>query len=479
MCLISAASGESPPPLLHADQLLSQSDPQDAAWIAANVPLFECPDADLQSIYYFRWHVCHRHIRQTPLGYIVTEFLPDVKWAGKYNSICCAAGHHIYEGRWIRDPKYLDDYEAFWFAPGGGNPRSYSFWAADAIYARYLVNADKSLVIALLPDLIKNYQAWESSHRDASGLYWQIDDRDGMEYSVGGSGYRPTLNSYQYGDAMAISHIADLAGKPDVSNEFRQKAGRIKQLVQEKLWNKQDQFFETVPRNADAPVGVREEVGFVPWYFNLPDAGHESAWKQLLDPQGFAAPYGPTTVEQRSPRFNFKAKHDCLWNGPSWPYATTQTLAAMANLLNNYSQDVIGKSDYLNLLRGYARSQYKDGKPWIAEDLDAATGKWIVDLPRSEDYNHSAYCDLIISGLIGLRPRADDVVEINPLVPQGTWDYFALEAIPYHGHPLTIFYDKNGTRYGKGKGLIVWCDGKQIARAEMIERINAKLAAAE
>jgi hypothetical protein len=26
----------------------------------------------------------------------------------------------------------------------------------------------------------------------------KIDDRDGMEFSIGGSGYRPTINSYMY-----------------------------------------------------------------------------------------------------------------------------------------------------------------------------------------------------------------------------------------------------------------------------------------
>ena len=97
-------------------------------------------------------------------------------------------------------------------------------------------------------------------------------------------------------------------------------------------------------------------------------------------------------------------KHDCLWNGPSWPYATTQTLVALANLLDNYPQGIVTKDDYLTLLTGYANSQYRDGKPWIAEDLDATTGKWIVDLPRSVYYNHSGYADLIVTGLMGLRP---------------------------------------------------------------------------
>ena len=166
-------------------------------WLVKNVPLLECPDKDLEEIYYFRWWTYRKHIKQTPDGFIITEFLPPVPWGGKHNSINCAAGHHFYEGRWLHDAHYLDDYAVFWFRKGG-EPRKYSFWAADAIYARSLVLGDFRLPKELLPDLIANYEAWEKSHLDASGLYWQNDGNDGMEVSIGGSGRRATINSYQY-----------------------------------------------------------------------------------------------------------------------------------------------------------------------------------------------------------------------------------------------------------------------------------------
>ncbi len=449
---------------------------ESSEWITQNVPLFECPDKPIQEIYYFRWGVFKKHIEETPDGFIITEFTPKVGWSGKYNSISCAAGHHIYEGRWVRDRRYMDDYGIFWFRKGG-EPRRYSFWAADAMWARYLVNHDAAWVIDLLPDLVKNYEAWEKSRLDPNGLFWQIDDRDGMEFSIGGSGYRPTINSYMYGDGMAISRIAELAGRKDLARTYREKAAKIKRLVQSKLWDEKAQFFKTLPRERDARlVDVREEVGFVPWYFNLPDAGCEAAWKQIMDPAGFYAPFGPTTAERRHPRFMFEHPHDCLWNGPSWPYATTQTLVAFANLLNNYQQDVVNRKDYLTILTNYAKSQYKNGKPWIAEDLDGVTGRWIVDKPRSVDYNHSGFCDLVITGAVGLRPRADDRVEINPLVPEGTWDYFCLDGVTYRNHAVTIVYDKTGKRYNKGAGLRVLVDGNEVAASDKVnQRIVAKV----
>ncbi len=484
-------------------------------WLEHTIPFFECPDKEIEETYDFRWWTYRKHITATPDGFVVTEFLPPVPWSKKHNTIACAAGHHFYEGRWLHNPQYLDEYALFWFRRGG-EPRNYSLWAADALYARYLVNQDKEFITGLLPDLAANYQAWEESHRDPVGLFWQVDDRDGMEYTVsglsdrpvsgpmgadefyGGSGqeivkqYRPTINSYMYGDAAAIAKIAGLAGQDDLAHCYQAKAAQIKELVESRLWNAEDGFFETLPRHASQHIRVREQIGFIPWYFNLPAPGYEAAWKQLMDLQGFYAPFGPTTVERRHPRFGYPVDHECLWNGPAWPFATTQTLVALVNLLNAYRQEYVSRADYLRLLKIYAGSQRRrleNGTvvPWIDEDLNPDTGEWIArqilyqwgraDKDRGRDYNHSGYCDSIISGLVGLRPHEDDMVEVNPLVPPETWPYFCLDQVLYHGHELTILYDKTGQRYHHGPGLRLFADGQEIASASHLGRIAGRLPA--
>jgi predicted GH43/DUF377 family glycosyl hydrolase len=467
-------------------------------WMEANVPFFESSEKSIEETYYFRWWTYRKHIKPTPDGFVIDEFLPNVPWAGKYNTISCAAAHHFYEGRWLRDRHYLADYARFWFQKGG-NPRLYSFWAADSLRAWSLVNQDQYVAGELLPKLVENYRAWEKSNRDDNGLFWQIDDRDGMEVSIGGSGYRPTINSYMYGEAMALSEMANwvFPNRSDIALEFRAKADTLRALVEEKLWDETKSFYVTHPRGAGTqPVDVRELVGYVPWYFNLPNPGREVAWKQLVDPQGFQAPFGPTTAERRHPRFMFSNPHECLWNGPSWPFATSQTLVALANLLNNYRQDYVGKRDYLDLLTTYARSQrlkQADGStiPFIDEDLNPLTGDWIArselhamtpaqqaekgGKERGRDYNHSTFNDLVITGLVGLRPREDQWVELNPLVPEGALEYFALDGVRYHGCDLSIVYDRTGKRYGKGAGLHVYANGIQIGSAPGLQWMRAKL----
>jgi hypothetical protein len=166
-------------------------------------------------------------------------------------------------------------------------------------------------------------------------------------------------------------------------------------------------------------------------------------------------------------------------------------------VLNDYQQQSVTAKDYFETLKIYTKShrlKHDDGTvvPWIDENLNPQTGDWISrtrlkswkngtwdagkgGVERGKDYNHSTYCDLIISGLVGLRPRPDDVVEVNPLLPADTWDWFCLDGIHYHGRTLTIVWDKTGKKYGFGKGLRIFADGKEIGMVEELGKLIVPL----
>ena len=474
------------------DEIYVQYIPNSKAdeFLKENIPYFNCPDLELEKTYYFRWWTFRKHIKMTPAGFIITEFLPEVSWAGKYNSICCPAGHHFYEGRWLHNQDYLESYANFWFK-GGGEPRRYSFWAANSILAFASVQQNKNLITSLLPYFDGNYQEWEKTHLCADGLFQQTDDRDGMEVSIGGSGKRATINSYMIGDAEAIASIAEIAGNTSLKKIYKAKAIVLKSLLLNKLWNKNTDFFETLPMNSDTLVGVRELHGYTPWYFNIPEEKHTSAWKYLLTTTGFKAPFGPTTAEQTNPGFKVVYEgHECQWNGPSWPFATSVTLKAMANLLHNYNQTVVSKSDYIQQLKIFSNSHRRineNGKQvcWIDENLNPFTGDWIsrtmlksknaLPKERGKDYNHSSFCDLVISDLIGVQPSMTNRLTIDPLVPSKLWDWFCLDHVKYHNKILTIVWDLNGSKYQKGKGFSVFVDGELKHNSEAIERIEIQL----
>lgn len=454
-------------------------------WMKANIPLFECPQKNFEEMYYYRWWSFRKHIKETPVGYGITEFLVNRSYADKYNLIACAIGHHVYESRWLHDQKYTNQYIHIWFRGNEGKPmnklRNFSSWTANALYNKYLVDGDKNYLLDMYPDLENEYSQWEGDHRLPSGLYWQGDVQDGMEETISGGRRkqyaRPTINSYMYGNAIALVEIAKLKGDEAAVKKYEEKAAEIKNLVQTQLWNTDSVFFETL-RAPGEFAQAREAIGYIPWYFNLPDEKNEyaQAWKQVTEPKGFLAPYGLTTAERRHPLFRTHGCCNCEWDGAIWPFATSQTLTAMANVLNNYKQDVVNDSIYFRHMELYVESQHHRGRPYIGEYQDEVTGYWLKgDQERSRYYNHSTFNDLIISGLIGLRPRADRILEVNPLLPDGKWDWFCLDNVPYHGKIITIVWDRTGEKYKRGKGFYVMVNGKVVARADNLTKLTYKM----
>jgi hypothetical protein len=474
-------------------------------WMQHEIPWFDASDKQFEEMYYFRWYAWKKHLVKTPRGYIITEWLPKPEFTdGSYGALPDAAPFHIAEARWLRDSSIADDDARYWFSPGVDSHK-YSDAMAATVRELTLANGDRALATSLLPAMEASYKVWEDTQQDPNGLFWSIDTRDAMEKSISGDGYRPTLNSYMYGDARAIAEIAAASGDHATGDEFNRKADVLHALIETRLWNPKDQFYEVLSPAADSGIrkqkkfvdpgttlqlsGVREQIGYIPWMFNVPAASHGVAWKQLFDPQGFDGKYGATTAERRSPRFRFASSDQCTWNGPAWPFAMTQTLLALAAYEDRDGTSIMSHADYFKLFSRYVLSQHQTLKnghviDWIDEDLDADTDEWIAkdmliakdkQVGRGNYYNHSGFADPLITGLIGLRPRADNRVVLHPLLPADMWSYFAIDALPYHGHMLTILWDATGARYNKGKGLMLLVDGKQVAQRKDLGPLEYEL----
>lgn len=493
------------------DENIVQAIPNAEAWqwMKDNVPLFDSPDKQFEQMWYYRWWTLRKHIEETSVGYAMTEFLVRRSYADKYNLIASALGHHIHEMRWVHNHKYLDGIIHTWYYGNNGKPMKkldfYSSWTPASIYARYLVDGREDSLIALLPRMKWEFAQWDS-HRwntpQGKGLYWQYDVRDAMEETISGGrrekNARPSINSYMYGNAMAIAATCRLAGDDADAELYQSKADTICSLIKEKLWDNNDGFFEVhkpITDNnglvvSDSSAHVREEIGFLPWYFGVAnDAPKEaSAWLQLTTDSGFRAPYGITTAERRHPLFRSHGSGKCEWDGAVWPFATSQTLTAMANWLNDYkvrpaqatstatSTEQYWHKAYFDEMKKYVESQSHRGRPYIGEYLDETTGAWLMgDRERSRYYNHSTFNDLVITGLCGLRPQADNTITVNPLLPDGQWNYFCLDNVLYHGHNITIVWDKDGSRYHVGKGLSLFVDGRMKANRKSIGKLSAEL----
>jgi hypothetical protein len=325
------------------------------------------------------------------------------------------------------------------------------------------VTGDYTTAEKLYPELTKIHQAWDD-HKKEDGMYWQECGRDGMEFSISGNGIRPTLNSYMYADKIALSRLAERTGDTTNMAKYRENAEKLCQRINELLWNEQLGMF-CVLSDAGKLQNVREQIGYIPWIYGIPTEGKDACFRNLLDPSCFLARWGLRTADASHPDYRKPFDHECLWNGPVWPFATSQTLTAVIEYLHTADAPKITAEEFMRLLLTYAYSHRDtDGTPCLDENMDPDTGIWLAreimrnwdrpgkDATRGQHYNHSSFIDLVMTGICGIRPAEGDRLVIHPL---GTsLDSFAATEIHYHGHIIDV-------QWNKTCGLRVVIDGNR------------------
>lgn len=389
----------------------------------------------------------------------------------------------------------------------GGNDRHFTDHMADSVWGRYLVDGDREAVLRHLAVMRHVYRLWDEKYDFAKRLYFVEPLLDATEYTVssidasggkdgfrGGDSFRPSVNSYMFANARALAQMARLAGDAAMAREYDARAADIRERLLADLWSPQlAHFIDRYQVDNEhvkywQPIRARELVGYLPWMFDLvPDEPrYAQAWAHLLDSKALAGKAGMRTVEVSYEHYMRQYRYlgsapECQWNGPVWPYQTTQVLMGMANLLDHYKASAtVTRSDYMRLLRQYAALHYQDGRLDLEEDYHPETGRPIVGLDRSHHYFHSGFVDLVLTGLVGIRPRADDVLEVNPLVPAAgdpqALRWFRVENVPYHGHRIAVTWDTDGRRYGRGAGLAIEVGGREVARRATLGRLTLPIA---
>ena len=245
-------------------------------WAQEQIPFFEVDNADILAAYYFRVksyrsHLIHTEFTDCP--WVVSEFGPAVHWGGAYGTINAAAGHQIREGRWIRDPVYMDSFARFWFGGGtfanktkGQGNGAYSSWIISAAVERAKVKGS----LDFLQDKLEAMVAWfdgrtksgrqDCVFKDDQGgwpvcqgvppnaskwpqCYAMLDGWDAMEGSISGAGCRPTINSMMFAEAEAIATIANSLNQTELAANFTRRAEFLRETILDVMWSDELQFF--------------------------------------------------------------------------------------------------------------------------------------------------------------------------------------------------------------------------------------------
>ena len=440
-------------------------------WATLNAPFFECSDPDISLAYYYRLRVFWLHLRHTRDGYVLTEFLHSVPWAGPHGTINAAYGHHAADAMWMRNEAIMDNYSLFWFVHPRAD-RRYSWWPAHAALRRYRLDGRRSMLRALFPHLRAEYSRWV--HRSSTTVpgagtecMWQACHDDGEENSIGLDGCRPSINAMMHGEASALATIAALLGDAHAATSFKAHAERWRRATHA-LYSERLGFFvtRTMPpppgrledirrrrtkvgclycpgrrRGAAAcppewPTGqlvtVRELAGLSwPWYHQAAAPEHASAWKQIRMSDGFHSAWGLRTAERRHPCYNFSTWCPTSWHAPVWPFESSKLLTGLATALHDEQLQValreraaVGPSDFFDLLKSYAHMHTRgrargvpEGESFVGESFHPDDGYWLTrellyqrrqgDRNRGDHYLHSSFADIVLGGLVGLHVILD------------------------------------------------------------------------
>jgi len=483
------------------DDLLTRQQRQYNRWFFDNVPYFDASDLSFKKMWYYRWWVVRFN-----MAYADTSDLKGYRfYEGKLgfdNVISFAVPIQLKELTYLRDPTYglqqaQNSYRNL-SAQGAvvdppGSPywgEMYSQWIASALAEFNRVHPIPTETLnALLPAMASDVRTWLSTFdRDGDALSERAKPRiTGYDLDILSFWYfsgtkldqnaelvdleRVDFASFVYANARGVAELARAAGNMALASEFDGIAERIRSAALRAFWDDETKFFYPQRAADHARIPIRELHGFFPFTTLMaPDEPrYTAALQKFVDPNEFWARFPPVITSQYYYR-HWTWDMDGLSRNIA-PHPISMGARTLLQVLKHYHQSIITPDHFMELMTRYNTLVYPGVNPYDATwrpNVHEYYSKWepnqVSLRPKPSDISHdfhSMYCALIVEGAVGLTPRNDAKIELQPAALH--WTYFLLDRLRYHGKDLTIVWDQpDGTvRYaGHPEGFSLYLDGK-------------------
>jgi hypothetical protein len=243
--------------------------------------------------------------------------------------------------------------------------------------------------------------------------------------------------------------LARVAGDAALARELDREADRIREATLGHLWDEETAFFLPQQADTDARIPVRELHGFFPFMAQLApnEPRYVRALAALVDPGEFWARYPPVITSQVHYR-NWTWEMDGMTRNIA-PHPISMGARTLLQVLRHYDQSHVTPEHFMHLMARYNDLVYPrvhPNDPTWRPNVHEYYSQWephrLTPRPKPSDISHdfhSMYCSLIVEGVVGFTPRADDKIELRPLARQ--WPYFLLDRLRHRGHDLTVIWD--------------------------------------
>jgi hypothetical protein len=470
-------------------------------WFFDNVPYFDAADPAFKKMWYYRWWVVRFNMAQADTPDLTGYRFYEGK-LGFDNVISFAVPVQLKELAYLRDPVFglqqaqnsyrnLSPQGAVVDPPGIAYwGEMYSHWIAAALAEFHRVHPiPVDTLRALLPVMASDVRTWMTVFDpDHDGLPQRAKPRiTGYDLDILSfwyfSGLKLDLNaklddmervdfaSFVYANARAVAELARAANDAPLASELDATADRIRGAALQHLWDDETHFFYPQRAADDARIPIRELHGFFPFTTLLaPDEPrYHEALKKFVDPEEFWAAFPPVIASQYYYR-HWNWEMDGLTRNIA-PHPISMGARTALQAMKHYDQHIITPDHFMELMERYTALMYSGVNPYDPlwrPNAHEYYSKWephqVSPRPKPSDISHdfhSMYCSLVVEGVVGLTPRSDDRIELQPAALR--WKYFMLDRLRYHGKDLTILWDEpdHNVRYsGYPEGFSLYIDGK-------------------
>jgi hypothetical protein len=481
-------------------------------WFADNVPYFDASDQGFKKMWYYRWWVVRFSMQEANT--------PDLRgysfYEGKLgfdNVISFAVPVQLKELTYLRDPVYGLDQAGNSYrnlAPNGavvdppGSPywhETYSHWIAAALAEFHRVHPiPDDTLRQLLPALAGDVRAWTTAYdADGDGLPQRARPRvTGYDLDILSFWYfsgtrldftaklsdveRVDFASFVYANARGVAELARAAGDTELAAEFDTIAERLRGAVLQSLWDPETAFFYPQRADDDRRIPIRELHGFFPFAMHLApnEIPYTSALDKFVDRAEFWARFPPVITSQHHYR-DWTWEMDGLTRNIA-PHPISMGARTLIEALKHYDHHEVTPAHFMELMRRYNDLVFPGVHPYDAywrPNAHEYFSKWepyqSSRRPKPSDISHdfhSAYSYLVVEGVVGLTPRVDDKIELQPAALE--WDYFALAGLRVRGRDLTVIWDRpdGQVRYPDyPEGFSLYVDGAHAFTRDRVEHV--------
>ncbi|HMR49802.1 MAG TPA: Ig-like domain-containing protein [Arachnia sp.] len=471
-------------------------------WWADNIVYLDTPEDNIDKTLFYRWWVTRYNFLDMNAPGNDYQFPTSIEGVMEYNNaIDLTIGMFINDMKYYRTP---DAAYGSWLSAGEtqagsgrfrdnpGDPAnwnaSHTQYISEAMWHSYKLHGGPATVAERIGTYAENDTVGQMRDLDSNnnGIIdtnwnaWTGNDADATSFAWKGGTIDRAESAYVWAGAMAGAEALDLIGQSARADALRTQAERTKHAITSTLWDDSDKLLKHRITSSGELIPWKEINNYYPWSVGMMpapgdddyDKDYNEALRLLADADHF--PVFPFyTADQVD-----KSAAAAVGKGGTNNFSiinSTVYFRTYAQALRDYGSEYVTPEMYKQMLYWNAFAHYQGGDNRLPNQNEFWANGTTANGGNISYRSWIPHTQLgttnftVIEDVVGLQARTDDKIELDPI--DIGWDYFTANNLRYHGHDLTVVWDRDGSHYGGPAGYSIYVDGELGATVDALTHV--------